>query len=591
MTEATEPTERREPPEGYYVDNFRAVLDTVATLDGPLLSGAEVAWRARFGQMSRDAQRLYVRLVSRKGPLFRRERLVYPEIADLDAAARELERFELLDRGRDASLAERLALLRRPELAALLHEVAGTEGGGSRRAELIARLFEQVPLETLAAALDRRLEVLRPLGRDHVRVFRLLFFGNLDQDWTELLLADLGVVRYESYPLRPDRRLFSSRRAVDATLAAREMRAELRVLLAHDETEAALALGRSSLDRLTGGEVEPLARPHLDRVVTKVGRLLERLDRPREALEHYRAAEAPPARERSARVLEHLGEVEAAFEVVEAMEQTPRDEAEVVAARRLRRRLTKARGDEPPPRRRRRLAHVLELTPDPDLCVERRVLAHYEALGKIGVWSENWLWRALFGLTFWDIVFAPVQGAFQHPFQVAPLDLDGPGFQAARGEQIETRLAELRGEDDLRPRVRATLEAKRGVANPFVAWHSELDAALDLALGAGDGDAGPLRGRHLALVAKRLARDPGRYRRGLPDLFLVDSEEPEGFRLLEVKGPGDQLRPEQTGWLDHFEDHGFPASVLKVVWSPVSASRQDAASAGADPDRSTIAES
>src|SRR5690606_20423688 len=31
--------------------------------------------------------------------------------------------------------------------------------------------------------------------------FRLMFFGNLRQDWSEFVLADLGLLRYETVPL------------------------------------------------------------------------------------------------------------------------------------------------------------------------------------------------------------------------------------------------------------------------------------------------------------------------------------------------------------------------------------------------------
>ena len=75
-----------------------------------------------------------------------------------------------------------------------------------------------------------------------------------------------------------------------------------------------------------------------------------------------------------------------------------------------------------------------------------------------------------------------------------------------------------------------------------------------------------LEGRHLATVLDRLSRDLGRYRRGLPDLFVVTPAAP-GFVLLEVKGPGDRLRPEQVAWLDYLDANGLPCTVLAVEWS------------------------
>ena len=37
-----------------------------------------------------------------------------------------------------------------------------------------------------------------------------------------------------------------------------------------------------------------------------------------------------------------------------------------------------------------------------------------------------------------------------------------------------------------------------------------------------------------------------------------------GYELLEVKGPGDQLRPNQERWLRFFGEHAIPARVMRV---------------------------
>ncbi|MDZ7686509.1 MAG: VRR-NUC domain-containing protein [Gammaproteobacteria bacterium] len=40
-----------------------------------------------------------------------------------------------------------------------------------------------------------------------------------------------------------------------------------------------------------------------------------------------------------------------------------------------------------------------------------------------------------------------------------------------------------------------------------------------------------------------------------------------GYRLVEVKGPGDALRQNQRRWLAWFGAHGIPAEVLDVEWA------------------------
>ena len=49
----------------------------------------------------------------------------------------------------------------------------------------------------------------------------------------------------------------------------------------------------------------------------------------------------------------------------------------------------------------------------------------------------------LFGLLFWDIIFAEVTGAFETPYQTAPLDLLYDCFYRAREELIAPRLQQI----------------------------------------------------------------------------------------------------------------------------------------------------
>lgn len=50
----------------------------------------------------------------------------------------------------------------------------------------------------------------------------------------------------------------------------------------------------------------------------------------------------------------------------------------------------------------------------------------------------------LFGLLMWDIIFAPIPGAFETPYQSGPLDLIDDTFYFSRKEMIEARLSEIR---------------------------------------------------------------------------------------------------------------------------------------------------
>jgi fanconi-associated nuclease 1 len=59
------------------------------------------------------------------------------------------------------------------------------------------------------------------------------------------------------------------------------------------------------------------------------------------------------------------------------------------------------------------------------------------------VHSEGRIVAFLFSLLFWDILFAAVPGAFETPYQTAPLDLWEDTFYFSRVEAIKTRIKEL----------------------------------------------------------------------------------------------------------------------------------------------------
>lgn len=59
---------------------------------------------------------------------------------------------------------------------------------------------------------------------------------------------------------------------------------------------------------------------------------------------------------------------------------------------------------------------------DDEVCtVEDLALQHYAQMehgGWRGIHCEGSIFRTLYGLLFWDIIFAPVPDVFLHPFQV-----------------------------------------------------------------------------------------------------------------------------------------------------------------------------
>jgi VRR-NUC domain len=197
--------------------------------------------------------------------------------------------------------------------------------------------------------------------------------------------------------------------------------------------------------------------------------------------------------------------------------------------------------------------------PQHDLGVEMAALDAARQEGWDGFFAENHLWRALFGLVFWEDIFAAVPGAFQHRFQSAPLDVGGAGFFEKRQARIEQRLEELASCRSLADHVLAIADRKWGVANAFVSWrHLERSHLLE-ALSRIEPEV-------LGEVLRIMVRNPVAFDSGFPDLFLFRPNSAE-WKLWEVKGPRDSLRPEQEWWIQSFLRWGTRAQVARVDYT------------------------
>ena len=151
--------------------------------------------------------------------------------------------------------------------------------------------------------------------------------------------------------------------------------------------------------------------------------------------------------------------------------------------------------------------------------VEVLSLQEYDkAGGWWGLHEEGMLLRMLFGLLFWDQIFASgVRHAFLSPCQDGPLDLEHPwAFYRNRREALEARLSELRlmSPLDLASEVFDSWTSHHGVRCRGVRWDRLPVEILQLA-------AMGLGGKALSAACKPFLINARYYHGGLPDLFLL----------------------------------------------------------------------
>lgn len=537
-------------PDFYYLSNFHKALAWLRERHHDLLLAEEQAFLRQFGELDLPSQALLVRMIMRKGPHFRASKLDYREIGCPLAAARPLLEQGWVSANAELSLAELGALLRKDEI---LEQLDAQAHKALKKAELLEQLAarQQAPrrFADWCPTLDERVLSLS-IGELCERL-RLMFFGNLRQDWSEFVLADLGILRYEQVELSPESRAFRRRTEVDCYLQLQRCRERFEA----GEPIAEVLEQISQLDCST-----PFLAARRARLLFRLGQQLEREGELESALACYADCRFAGARLRQIRLLERLARPHEAHALASQAALAPESEAEKQGVQRALPRLNRQLGLTPPAKA--RPAAVARL----DLCLPRP--AHLSVEGAVQVhlgeaeapvhYVENSLVCSLFGLLCWPAIFAPLPGAFFHPFHSGPVDLLSPDFHARRAGLFAERLA-LLDSGAYRDEIRRIYADKFGIQSPFVFWAAVDEALLEQALHC-------LPAAHLRAWFERLLLDIQANRAGMPDLIQFWPAE-RRYRMIEVKGPGDRLQDNQRRWLAFCAEHGMPVDVCYVQWS------------------------
>src|SRR5450830_1463540 len=199
----------------YYLDNFQGVLNWISEHYADLLSPEETQFIEQFALLPLPSRALFVRLVMRKGCLFRASKLNYDEIGDTRAAALPLLELQWVEPDPAISLDTLFDLLLKPEISQAFNLLSPLKS--ARKAEQLEVLREEHTQEqAFSAWYPASDDVLyRISNQDLCDRLRLIYFGNYHQDWSEFVLSDLGVYQYEKVEFSSQSRGFGTRQDIE----------------------------------------------------------------------------------------------------------------------------------------------------------------------------------------------------------------------------------------------------------------------------------------------------------------------------------------------------------------------------------------
>lgn len=529
----------------YYLDNFNYLIEFVTQHYVHLFTTTEQRFCQSYSCLTENARQLFVRLVLRTHACLRLSKINYADI-NITKGMEELGNNGFVRLNNDC-IEQYPHLFTRKELS----HAWGSPYTGTTDFDLTDWTTPDLFGDSPAAKLTDGETIIEVNFKEQVLTFRLLFFGNLYQDFSSFVLRDLGYQRYENYTIDSTTLLFKSRQQIEAHLDYYHC-AEHFDDACHTGSDALQELSNSLPDKIPADKT--LCR-RLDRLNNKIARQLERESEFDSAAHIYAVTDHPPARERLARIKDKQGNTAESLEICRQILIAPADCDELDFASQFGQRLAKKTGHgfpattlcKPP-------ESILKLEKS-NLPVEFSVALHLAKKGKC-YYLENSLLSGMFGLAFWDIIFASIDGAFFHPFQSHPADFYEPEFSQARKPLIEDRLADIKS-GNLSHYVNRHYYHKRAIRNPLVNWTMCRKHILDLAIKR-------IPPAHWHAVFCQLLSDIRNFKSGQPDLVRFPDE--GGYQLLEVKAPGDKLQKNQLRWMKFFKEQNMPHGVVHVEW-------------------------
>ena len=522
------------PPDDYYAQILKSLVSTVVDQYDDILAKKEKEVALAILSLRSEPLRLLARIATRTRTPVRLDSLSYREVRDQEKALSELTRAGLITVNGNAELDGLLTLLTVQELK---HKFPQSSKAKTKP-RLLESIQEHYGAKEICDLVAESPGWVHLSSERELALFKCLFFGNPYQDLSEFVVRDLGITQFENYTLNKKDRFFNTRAMLDRFLELHEF-AEL---IHEHGLELTAEIAKSLLDSLNQAETDRLLERRRCRILNTLGRQLERLNENDLALTSYRCSTSHPSRERTMRIHAKQKQPRKVESLREEILKNPYSLKEQLFATNFGRKRSGTAN----------IPMVERQTPaSTDQRIEEFAVAQLSQEGSVALHLENVLPNALFGLTYWEWIFAPVRGAFTHPFQIAPLDIYWPEFFDVRRQLQPDPLQEP---ELLKEHIKTIAIRKRNINNAFVSWSKITTDLLTSIL-----DSFPID--QLISLLQVFSTDIRQFQSGFPDLTVIDGN--GSIQFVEVKGPGDQVRPNQRLWLEQMVARGIPTSVLK----------------------------
>ncbi|MEP6341826.1 MAG: exonuclease domain-containing protein [Maricaulaceae bacterium] len=292
-----------------------------------------------------------------------------------------------------------------------------------------------------------------------------------------------------------------------------------------------------------------------DKLLQKLGGMSERLGDIETALKLYGLSDHPLCNERIIRLRYKRGDKDWCRVRLERLIENPGSDdehnfAEDFYQRKFKKKRTSQVTDI------LRQGEVLKLDEAFKNSPERAAQRYYSSQGYTVYFTENRLWRTLFGLLFWEELYCAKAAALHNSFENVPTSLKTGVFYSQFETKIETKLSSLSSASNSYLQILKTVSRHHGTPNGIFRWSGKSIDLIKTLIEVAPSAA-------LVEILRRMAKDYKATRDGFPDLMLIKGDV---LRFVEVKASGDVIRRNQLTRIKQLRAAGIQTDIARIDW-------------------------
>ena len=546
------PKFRKELPEKYYLDHFNEFIHFITQQCAHLLDKDHLEFVKCYEQLGHNTQCMFVRVTNRQSCYINIHKMIYQEIDHCSEQLLALENVGLLSKLSPGDIYGWLQELTKIQLLEILNQHGISI--------LKKNATKQILLDQLMQFCSNSQCLLSDLAQQFVvkkfepclAYLLFLFFGDTSSGLDKFSMRDLGVLKTNSHSSEPNARFLNLQQAQVVfyysfklgQLKRNEMPIQEYVLNNKGITEHPNAVLNCPQSKLLK-----------DEFFYEIGKELL-ADHQLMALQYLHASALPKSQEKWLRERYKLGEKTEVKEILERIIDNSLDDVLLLFAEDFYERKYHQVKVSKLTRKLRDDSYNLLIDEIHKDQVEKGVKQYYQGLNSIAFRTENRLFNALFGLTFWHELFNHQLNSIATEFDRRPKVLKENTVYQVLGQAIEQRLLMFSNTQSTICYLTKMATQYYGQPNGMFRWNPQTIQIISIFLTAAPPQA-------VVTHLRSMAQNHHGLSDGYPDLMIIEDGQ---LRFEEVKAPGDSIRPNQFVSMNALQEAGFDVRICKVQW-------------------------